>query len=225
MQWLLAGTAQPPQQRPERRSASRQPPVPRTTKDELLPEEPLSPEAWPPLDQRAASRQWQAPREAPAAEMPVETARQRQREPGAAAEQSYAARAWALRRPEQAARSQRAAWRPPLASQELPPRVQPVSPRLDAPCGRALPALDAPATAWRCRRACAPATSRFSVSLPAQISQPRCCRRVRAGYARAHARLHPSRSSSSGSSFPSRRLRSEHRESLCSSLPARALIH
>lgn len=90
---------------------------------------------------------------------------------------------------------------------------------------RELPAAFSPESASRCRLACAPATSRSSASLRLRAASPPGSFPDPCGYAHAHARPRPPLSSSSASSFLRRPLPREHPESLCSLLPALALIH
>lgn len=218
-EWILL-PREPPL--PESQEVSLRRPALWTIEDALRPQELPSREALPPPDQLAVLRQWPA---LPGARLQGrdEAARQTRPAPGAAAEQSFLGRASAL--PPEEPRLRAPPRVPPSQAQQASraraPRKtelrQPLaSPLPGAPCGRALPAPGVPAAVLRYRPVCAPATSRSSASLPAPLCQPRCCRRVRAGYARAHVRLRPLRSNSSGFFSPSRQPGPEHPEFPCS---------
>ena len=193
----------------------------------LAPAQPLS-EASPPQVRPVAVRQLQEPvREPPQSSLPDAALRPAEPQPPAerdeAAERSCAERASLHPEPEPPLRGRRASLPeveaapvPVLGAVKLPQGrplgPAPVSPephvRLPDACSRGSPGPH--------RQAWKRATSRSSALTRPHAATHPPAHHGPSGYGRAPARPHPPRSNWNASSSPSRRLRSEHRESPCS---------
>jgi hypothetical protein len=133
-------------------------------------------------------------------------------EPGVAAAQSFSSPALASPPLAWAQLESPAQYSPPLAWQSSLASPEPAAPPVELPSPPvpplaaqpdASPVASSRESASRYRRACEPATSRSSASHQLHaVPRPRRSRPAPSECACAHARLHPSRSSSNASSFP-----------------------